>query len=680
MVIRVILAVMLAAMLAPARAAEPRLTLSLGQVSGAGWQAEGVRLVVSSAEVGKYRLHADIDRVQTPLGQWRGVAVGCDDLRLAHGAYQCDQLVVRAVDLEGVQSLSGRLRYRDGGDWSLSVGDFRHAGGGWSLDAATDGTPGGWRAAVKGRGVSVAALLARWLPKGLPTWQWSGTLDASLVLTGRDQAPRTANLQATLRKGRWASPDGLQAAEELGLQLTLRADYGGSQWRGSLIARSTAGQIYSDPMFVALDQHPISIETRWDWREGASRLVAHQLAGGLGKLVRLSGSRLSVPFEHPEAISGDVRVELPDLAAAYPVLLQPLGYGGPLGALKLAGGLSGALVLSNGRPAMAALRLHDVHLDDDRGRFGVAGLRGELNWSTRSDVQPSALSWDSSHVYRVDIGRAETRFRLFQGTAELLRPLQLPVLDGRLTVPHFTATGLGEGAASWRSALQADELSLPRLTQALGWPALSGALSVQVPDVHYADGTLAFDGELVAQAFDGTVRVSGLALRDPLGPAPVFTAEARLQGLDLQRVTRAFNFGQITGRLDGRVTGLELVGWQPVAFQAILETPARDDLPHRISQRAVDNLTALGNGGAAALSGTFLRLFESFGYDRLELRVNLKGQRALLDGMPHANGGYYLVKGAGLPRIDVIGRNREVAWRDLVERLRRVSFQDVQVR
>jgi hypothetical protein len=41
-----------------------------------------------------------------------------------------------------------------------------------------------------------------------------------------------------------------------------------------------------------------------------------------------------------------------------------------------------------------------------------------------------------------------------------------------------------------------------------------------------------------------------------------------------------------------------------------------------------------------------------------------------MDGVaPAPNGGYYLVKGRGLPRIDVIGSSRRVDWPRLVRQL-----------
>jgi hypothetical protein len=38
------------------------------------------------------------------------------------------------------------------------------------------------------------------------------------------------------------------------------------------------------------------------------------------------------------------------------------------------------------------------------------------------------------------------------------------------------------------------------------------------------------------------------------------------------------------------------------------------------------------------------------------------------------------VRGSGLPRIDVIGRNRRVAWRDLVERLKEIQVEQAKIK
>ena len=63
----------------------------------------------------------------------------------------------------------------------------------------------------------------------------------------------------------------------------------------------------------------------------------------------------------------------------------------------------------------------------------------------------------------------------------------------------------------------------------------------------------------------------------------------------------------------------------------------------------------------------------------IDVQIVLRGDNASIDGLAREDGGYYLVRGSGLPRIDVIGRNRSVAWNDLLERLRQIRVEGVQV-
>ena len=50
----------------------------------------------------------------------------------------------------------------------------------------------------------------------------------------------------------------------------------------------------------------------------------------------------------------------------------------------------------------------------------------------------------------------------------------------------------------------------------------------------------------------------------------------------------------------------------------------------------------------AGLSATVLRVFDEFRYDRIDLNT-AAGRVADLDGLARPDGGYYLVKGSGLP-------------------------------
>jgi hypothetical protein len=66
-------------------------------------------------------------------------------------------------------------------------------------------------------------------------------------------------------------------------------------------------------------------------------------------------------------------------------------------------------------------------------------------------------------------------------------------------------------------------------------------------------------------------------------------------------------------------------------------------------------------------------MFEEFGYSRLGISCKLKRGVCEMGGVEPAKQGYYLVKGGGMPRIDIVGFNRRTDWEVLVEKLVEIS-------
>jgi hypothetical protein len=175
------------------------------------------------------------------------------------------------------------------------------------------------------------------------------------------------------------------------------------------------------------------------------------------------------------------------------------------------------------------------------------------------------------------------------------------------------------------------------------------------------------DGGLSVNVFDGFVDITRLSLQGPFSASPVLTADVQLRQLDLGAMTSVFDFGSITGRMDGSIDELRLVNWTPVAFKASLLAGGGG----RISQRAVNNLTAVGGGSAAAgLQGAVLKLFKTFGYKRIGLNCTLQASVCHMSGLDNEADGYTIVEGSGLPRLQVIGHQSQVDWPTLVRRLK----------
>jgi hypothetical protein len=211
---------------------------------------------------------------------------------------------------------------------------------------------------------------------------------------------------------------------------------------------------------------------------------------------------------------------------------------------------------------------------------------------------------------------------------------------------------------------------MPQLSKALHWPSMNGEISGRIPLVRYGNRELTFDGDLVAKVFDGSVTGSHIVLRNPLGPWPSLSADVLARGLDLDLVTHTFAFGSMTGRIDVDVRGLQLFDWSPVAFDARLYTTPGDRSPHRISQNAVTRIAGLGGAAGAvkaALESGVLKFFHTFHYGRIGIGCRLQNEVCAMSGAaPAPGGGYYLVAGSGVPRLDIIGNVRRVDWQRLI--------------
>jgi hypothetical protein len=202
---------------------------------------------------------------------------------------------------------------------------------------------------------------------------------------------------------------------------------------------------------------------------------------------------------------------------------------------------------------------------------------------------------------------------------------------------------------------------------------MEGKLAASIPLVTYSAGTMAMDGNMQFDVFDGRVTVGKLTLDQALGLAPRLKADIAMRNLDLGLLTSTFSFGDMKGRLDGDVAGMELSSWKPVKFDASFRS-SPGNYPRKISQRAVENISALGGAGAAAaIQRSFLRFLNEFNYAKLGISCKLRNDVCAMDGVEKTQGGYVIVKGSGIPAITVLGYNRSVSWKELLERVQRIT-------
>jgi hypothetical protein len=364
--------------------------------------------------------------------------------------------------------------------------------------------------------------------------------------------------------------------------------------------------------------------------------------------------------------------------AIYTTYLQTALAGTALDALQSSGNVAGTLKVIDNKPVSGELKLEDLSLQDSKGLFFLEKLRGQVSWvpDDQEPSEPSALAWDAAGLYDVRGGASSLRLVLRGMSAALLEPVRLPVFDGAINVQELRLRDAGLPNMQVQFTGEIEPISMSEISRAFGWPELGGFVTGRIPRVEFKDNTLIFGGDLEAEIFDGLVRGSNIRLSDPLGRWPRLSADLTIDNLDLETLTSTLEFGAITGRIDGRVDNLELFAWAPVSFDAWLRTPEDDNSRKRISVDAINSIANVGgnagSGVASALQMGALRFFSRYSYRQLAVRCVLEDDVCLLSGAPLPNNRYYLLEGAGIPRVDIIGNTGRIQWSEL---LRQVAWQ-----
>mgnify|MGYP006972342504 FL=1 len=526
------------------------------------------------------------------------------------------------------------------------------------------------------------ALLSQAWPDGKLK---AGTLDGRLdIAAPKDHPLRVAGTLAVAGAA-LETPDGAIAADKLAGDV--RIDYRKTPALGllALDAKLHGGEFLAGNTYLALPATPVTLSLDGMQRAGQGWELP-RIAWRDGEVLAADGSAAFATDASLRAL--DLRLRSTDMGPLRDRYLSGwLGVFG-LGNVELSGASDLRLVVRDGRLQAVDANLHDVDLREPDDRFGFRGLDGDVRFSDGAAVQ-SALRWRSSRIYGLDFGASTLPFDSRDGELVFREPVVVPAMGGSMTFEHMTLRppssndSMGDAGMDIRFALALDGIDFGLVSKALGLPAFQGRLGGRIPSAHYANERLDFDGGLAMKLFDGDVRFSALSMERPFGVAPSLSADIDFSGLDLLRLTEVLDFGSITGRLDGHVHDLRLVDWTPVAFDAEMHSVRRPGVKQRISQRAVQNISSVGDASfVSSLQGRLIGLFDDFGYANLGISCRLANEVCAMGGLgdslsSQAGNSFTIVAGAGLPRLDVVGYNRSVDWPTLVERLEAVGKGDV---
>jgi len=468
-----------------------------------------------------------------------------------------------------------------------------------------------------------------------------------------------------LKNAGFSDEAGLHAAEKLNGVMAVGLKQSGDAWLWRTDVDWQSGEVFWQPFYIANGGHQLSASGKLE-DDLVSVESAHLKVKDVGEF-DASGQVHLADFK---LVSLHANLPNLDLNVAYPLFFKPLLEKTAFAHADVAGTAAMKLEVKEAELQSFELVLHNVDIVDKNQKFAFYKVNANIPWSY--DMAKTVnFSYENGQLLNLPLGKTNIQAEVdrFALTSPNIR---LPILDGALNLSDISAARRG-GQWYWHLSAKLDPISMEDFSTDLKLPRMSGKASAEIPLVTYAAGMLTTDGSVVLNVFNGTATVTQMTMQTPLGTTPKLNADITLRNLDLGVLTSTFSFGAIEGKLDGDIKDLELQNWKPVKFDAVVQS-SPGKYPKKISQRAVENISALGGGGAAAaIQRSFLRFFKQFNYGKMGLSCRLRNDVCEMGGIESTPHGYIIVKGSGIPAITVMGYNETVGWSELLARIKRVT-------
>ncbi|MBM7125731.1 DUF748 domain-containing protein [Dyella flava] len=517
--------------------------------------------------------------------------------------------------------------------------------------------------------INLRNLPASWL-QGLLATVWpghitGGKLDADLALDVRDQGYQSSG-DLNITDLKYVTPTGNPSGDGLTGHARFAVDATTHPAQLILNGGVHGGQLQFGPVLARLPEHDVVFDLGANMEKGGVAIShlhlddedALLLDGSIA--IDAKGNVQKLKLDHFQA----------RFPAAYDRYGQPWLDSAAAPNLHIAGQVNGHVDYAADTWRSFAFHSDGLDLADGNGQLQANGVRGDLDWAAQGDKSTTTLAWNQLVMRQFAIGAAQSRWRSRGGSLNLQSPLDISILKGQV---HFTALEWRPAAPkAERFNLAADlsGLDMATLNQSVGWMPFAGTLGGNIASMQWVDGRYALQGQLTIKAFDGTAVIRHLSMQQPFSNSPMVAGDVSLHQLDLAPLADAFNFGSMTGRLDGSIDGLQLAGGSPVAFTAALLAQNGG----RISLRAANNLSVVTGGTpASGLQGAVMKLFKTLSYKRMGINSSLQNGICTFSGLDGGNNGYTIVEGSGLPYLHVVGEQNRIEWPVFLRRLKAAS-------
>jgi hypothetical protein len=333
--------------------------------------------------------------------------------------------------------------------------------------------------------------------------------------------------------------------------------------------------------------------------------------------------------------------------------------------------------------------LEEIRLAGTQGLVEIEGLDLDLpldlvfHRSTGSkgivitgSEKTGSLSFDHLRLSGLEVEAVRTGLTVDADSVALEEPLAVPMLGGGLGFERLRLADALRPSRKLVTAMLVHAIDLGEVARAFDLPPLEGSADGYFPRIELTGQTLKVDGGGGVDLFGGRVDIADISGEDLLTRFPKLNLSLEFSGIDLERVTRVFDFGTMTGVLDGHARNVELFRGTPTRFDARVTSVDRGR--ERIDVKAINNIAILGTGGkVTAFDRGIHKFLDTFYYEKLGITLQLVNDVFLMRGLERRGDRELFLKGALPFRIDIVNvkPGQTTSFRSMMERMKSVDFE-----
>ena len=552
-----------------------------------------------------------------------------------------------------------------------------------------------WNASLQASSLDIARIfgLAKpILPDNYHNWTFKGKGGFEIGSWGKQEEDALiwkAKAIVDLREGGFATPDSSKAAEKINSRIELKFDAPDKSRKGSFNfnMECASGEFLWETYYQDFKGKKAKISALGAFTQKPFSLSL----SGTGDLFQTGDYKFSADMSHDRNLFS-LNAKNISLKQLFSVAIQNyIGQNYPnLKDLSIEGEADlklTALISEQQKMIEGYLALRGGAVRSPSNRLTLTGLNISLPYDLAFAGSPAAFSsgnkngaiaFDLFEKDNIQISKFATPV-IFSGNRFVLPDsINAKIFGGEISLACFRAENLLRPETRAETGIDIRHIKIEQLIGQEAPMPLSGIIDGNLSSVIFQNGKWTAHGALVAQIFDGQVKIENIFAGRLFSASQFFGADAGFDHIDLEKLTSSIKVGRMTGLIKGSLKNFAMEYGQPSSFDLVIETDASRNTPKLISVDAINNISIISTGSgaiSAILNSGLNQFFKDYPYSKIGIRCTLKDDIFKVRGLVTDSGKEYLVKKALLRGVDIVNQNPDnyISFKDMAERMGRIS-------